>query len=224
MELDKVFEASRKNDKACIFCFPTSDLVVHETDSLRLLVDTFPIQQGHTLISSKAHFGCMGDLNESVTPTVMDVVSLLELAKSKNVEESLLIYEHGKAGSCHVQKGQFCEHFHLHLLPMKNEQVVKVFRSIIPLIKKIAPTFYTLNSFLDLPELYDRFGEYLLLSDGKNILFFPTSNKKIPSHFIRTLVCEELGVPEKSDWKNVNDKGLFAKNLISWKEAFNEDK
>ena len=78
------------------------------------------------------------------------------------------------------------------------------------------------KDFSDIRELYDlyqEYGDYLLIGDNYKFNFFPTLGKPIPSHYIRSLLCSHLDLEKKSDWENIEDYTSFINNFKYLKGA-----
>lgn len=184
----------------CIFCNP-ENVIVAETEHYRLIQDDFPIVEGHAMIVSRYHHGCLGEIPEEEFHEVESLRNIyLQKAQEAKPPPSVVLYEHGRAGHCvTIPSSQaVCHHFHLHLLPVKADihpQLAKRFTSIL---------FHRLS---DVKELFERFGEYLLFMDHLGRGRFYVVDEDIESHLLRTLLCQELAVPERSDWEALQPKG-----------------
>ncbi|MGL4348370.1 MAG: hypothetical protein ACRCSV_02795 [Chlamydiales bacterium] len=108
-------------------------------------------------------------------------------------------YEHGKAGSCHAASSTeiHCEHFHLHCLPTS-----------ICIHSRIAQQFpgTGLKEYASLFNYYCKYGTYLFFENSSNeMVYYPTYPHKVPPHFLRTLICEQLKIDDLSDWQSYTD-------------------
>ena len=118
------FKAASKNKPGCYFCDPCKGSIVQESENFIVLLDTFPIKQGHLMISSKKHYGCAGEIPNE---WMLELLSLKENLRKKveKLEGNAIFYEHGRAGCCMSSNpdGSECNHFHLHCLPASDESV-----------------------------------------------------------------------------------------------------
>lgn len=79
----------------CIFCNPIYNLILYEDELIYILADPYPLIEGHLMIISKIHYGCVGEFERNV-------FSKLEALKA-NITNMLstkygatTIYEHGR--------------------------------------------------------------------------------------------------------------------------------
>lgn len=103
----------------CIFCsqlLPEQTLA--ETEHFKVLLDINPVQSGHLLITSKAHFMDIRELNSE---QLLDLIQFEQLLISKiygifTVDGVTIIENNGNI----MEKGT---HFHVHLVPrFQNDQ------------------------------------------------------------------------------------------------------
>lgn len=197
---------SKNNKNTCIFCFPARGMILKGMGDLVVLADTFPLKVGHLILTSRKHFGCLGELPQK---HLSEIDLFLMKLKQSNISYSL--YEHGKAGSCHASgKGIFCEHFHLHIL-LDDKGVSDKIDSIVN--DSFSNKILTSDSH-HIANLYLEKGEYLLVGNENHQSMYPVANSYVPSHYLRTLFSNAYGVSHRSDWKNMDDFGLFKANYV----------
>jgi len=195
-EFSNILQENRRN---CLFCTPSSPKkILIETHNFFVTYDDSPLIEGHILIHSKEHYGCSGELPENL---------FKELLEIKDIVYSLVIelygacsfYEHGRAGHCSISLDEtLCEHFHLHALPL----VEDISRDIATTHKDIE-----LSSFSDVPKFFEQYDQYLLFEQGDIVHFYPVLTE-IPSHFLRTVISEKIGQPERADWATAHDRDM----------------
>lgn len=172
----------------CMFCDVSIPLIVGETKNLWLIRDKYPIVEGHLMIISKNHYGCMGELPIPYFNEIEELNSLLPYS-------NFIAYEHGRAGHCVKLKGSqiTCHHFHLHFVPLNVDISVLLQPRFSPKI---------MQSFRDARRLFETLGEYLFVQrpDGQK-LFYPASNR-VESHLLRTLICDLIKRPSRADWES----------------------
>lgn len=199
-------DAQKKRKKGCLFCDPYNGMIVKSTTHFNVLADTFPIVAGHTMVSSKGHFGCAGEippeLQEELFAIKNDIADTFQKEYGK-----VIFYEHGRAGCCLTQdpEGSKCEHFHLHALPAD-----------VDIAPQLAQKFshVQLRSFNDVYEQYYSNGNYLYFENNKGeIYFYPTSEYNVESHHLRTLICQELDILERSNWEEYKDSHLWLQSI-----------
>jgi diadenosine tetraphosphate (Ap4A) HIT family hydrolase len=209
IELHETFAKAIRTNTGCLFCQPYKSMIVHETESFRVLVDTFPIVPGHIMISSKAHYGSAGEIPEDLQNELFELKEDVK-ERVKKVNGAYIFYEHGRAGCCMKANpnGQKCEHFHLHCIPVDLcicDELAKKFDPI------------EIAHYLEVMPLFMQYGNYLFFENalGKQF-FFPAQDNKVESHLLRTLVCNALKVSSRSDWENYRDIDTFveSQNLV----------
>ncbi|WP_274307275.1 HIT family protein [Solibacillus daqui] len=124
----------------CVFCEGIEDHhVILETENYKVVFDIDPIQIGHLLIISKAHFETILELSEELLVELLviqkQLIALLE--KEFHVDGVSVIQNNGKI----MDEGT---HFHVHIVPRyhddhfwANQQVVEQPLSINELKKQL---------------------------------------------------------------------------------------
>lgn len=211
----EIFYQRRNPSQVCLFCVPNQEMTVFETANFRLLADTFPIIPGHLMISSKEHYSSAGELPDHLHEEFFQL-KLMSTKIALKMGNSYVFYEHGKAGSCHALSLNdiHCEHFHLHCLPASlciHSIIAKEFSGI------------RMENYDTLFSYYSKYGSYLYFENSsREMVYYPAEHHEVPSHYLRTLICEELKVSTLADWKTYND---LNRHIVSHKkiaEAFTE--
>lgn len=173
-------------------------MVLLETNNFVLIADTYPIVVGHLMISSKEHYSAAAEFPFDLLQEFLRIKAIATDLALK-INNSCIFYEHGKAGSCHATSSNeiHCEHFHLHCLPTSiciHSQIAKQFPGTI------------LKEYGSLFNYYYKYGSYLFFENSsKEMIYYPIHTHKIPPHFLRTLICKELGTDKFSDWQDYTD-------------------
>ncbi len=190
----KIFQNANINNNKCIFCNPTPGMIIHETANFRLLRVNFPASIGHLMISSKLHFGSMGELDSNLFSELKELKSTVTLWFKKHLQY-IIFYEHGKAGGCFIaeEAGTQCEHFHLNFLPLDiciHQDLKKIYSPIL------------INNLEDIVNIFDTFGEYLYFENNQGEkIFYSVKDKKIKPHFLRSIICKKNNMPHKANWQ-----------------------
>lgn len=209
----EIFAKANVSPDICLFCHPNEGMVIYETDNFHALRDNFPIAPGHIMISSKKHFGSLGELD-------LTIISELENLKEKigillkQLFGVSIFYEHGKAGSCHAtsEPGVQCEHFHLHCLPLSI--------CIHETISKHVPKAFKISKPREIIGLFEKWGEYLYFENDQNeAVYYPVLQTKVPPHFLRTIICQTISMPEKANWQTHQEYSEFLKNFNVTKQV-----
>lgn len=205
---EKIFEAANVSSKTCLFCYPNEGMQMAETEHFRVLRVNFPASDGHVMISSKLHYGSLGELDAELLPELKMLKHEIGNWFKKN-QGAALFYEHGRAGSCHSNDphGTQCEHFHLNCLPAN----ICIHSDLQKLLKKS----YATASIDDISALFQKWGDYLYFENNENeAVYYPVMDNRIPPHFLRTLICGKLLIPHKADWQSHQDFNDFVSNYL----------
>lgn len=196
----------------CVFCNPSKDLILTESENFTLMFDPFALIPGHLLLTSKAHYGCLGEVPEhrhkECSKLRIHGYEQLKLHFKKDVTR----YEHGRAGHC-ISRGKSarsCHHYHEHLIP----EVLTIHPLLESSFKSILYEDET-----QVIELFDRYHEYLLVceADGNKRFYIAKSND-VPPHLLRTLTAQALGKPELHDWEAYTSCSL----MLAGKQIFSQ--
>ncbi|KJV72136.1 Uncharacterised protein [Orientia tsutsugamushi] len=209
--LHTYFKEASKHNLGCYFCDPFKGSIVHESENFVVVLDTFPIKQGHLMISSQKHYGCADEIPNE---WMLDLLHLKDTLRKQveKFEGKAIFYEHGRAGCCLESNpdGSKCNHFHLHCLPAD-----------ISLVHALQEMFEN-HKLADYTEIKERFceeGHYLYFEDPKGEMnFFSATDKEVESHLLRTMICNSLGIPERSNLEDCDDAEPYVLNYTWAKE------
>lgn len=194
----------------CVFCEPSDELILLSSDNFNLMLDPFALTPGHLLITSKGHYGCLGEVPEEFFAECQALRRKGYELISANFDSQITRYEHGRAGHC-IAKGiesRSCHHYHEHLIPGKldlHKLLENDFKSI------------SFNNESEIIDLFYRYQEYLLVVEANGTKrFYMAKSENVPPHLLRTLAAQCLGVPELHDWEAYTscDHMLAGKDLI----------
>jgi diadenosine tetraphosphate (Ap4A) HIT family hydrolase len=182
-----------ENFKECIFCKPPDKKILTETDNFFITYDACALLDGHLEIHTKDHIGCAAEIDPQMFDEFVELKSWMG-SLIKSIYGQVSFYEHGRAGHCGMTvDGVICHHFHLHALPLKTD----VSETVSKLAKPIM-----IESERRIPELYEQFDQYLYFENNNEEKFFFPISKPIPNHYLRTVIAEAIGHPERADWEN----------------------
>lgn len=181
------------SNKDCVFCEPHPALMLHTTEHFSVTLDVAPLVEGHLILHSKSHWGCSGEVPAELFD---ELLALKELVRDRlaTAYGPVSFYEHGRAGHC-LNDGpehRLCHHFHLHAVPVTGN-VSHVLR------QQLRET--DVASYRNMPDLYDRFGVYLYYEDPDGQKYFYPASTEIPRHFLRSVVSEHIGHPDRANWR-----------------------
>lgn len=195
--------------KECVFCKPTQKKIFAETENFYVTYDASPLLEGHVDLHTKDHIGCSAEID----PEIYEEFIALKQWVGKIITDiygQVSYYEHGRAGHCSMTlNGIECHHFHMHALPLNEDISTEVSEMFKPII---------LQDENDIPVLYERYDQYLYFENTAGDKFFYPANKPLPSHYLRTVIANAIGKPERSDWESYGDK----ESLNKFKRALTE--
>ena len=194
----------------CFLCKPGSETeILARTANFSLICDISPIVDGHLMITSNTHIGCTGEID----PMLREEYLILKKIAGEIVKTAYgaaAYYEHGRAGHCStiVNTAIKCDHFHLHVLPIKVSINPELEKSFIQM---------ELEQYSQIFEFFERYGSYLYFEDFTgHINIYPASDSQVESHLLRTLICEKIGCPERSNWETHTNLELVNKAIENY--------
>lgn len=188
----------------CVYCQLRPNVLIKSFNNFSIIIDPFPLYIGHILIVSKEHYGCTGELPKALVHECEGFSTKLLLFLERKFGSSIC-FEHGRAGACsHGQEDLPCSHMHIHFLPSKadaSRELNQRFPNVC--VEKLE----------SLTKYFHGFGEYLFFQIGNHKRCYFLNNQKIPSHYLRRIICEADGLAHLSDWENYHDEELKKKNF-----------
>jgi len=200
----------------CVFCdrIKFEARLVGEKKNFWIVATLGQISNGgYLLLIPKRHVSCFGAMEESE-------ISEVEIIQDEICEAIFeeyecipgIIFEHGIIG-------QTIKHAHLHFIPE--------FCGITERIRTDFPEneIMGIESLIELKNLYAKRQEpYLLWRDYDMIGGYAVCwNPKARPEYLRILVAEAVGRPERGSWRNMDpelDKQLWAETVIRLKKYF----
>ncbi len=100
-------------DRNCPFCHPDPRRSLRETEHARVLLDGFPVSEGHTLIVPRRHVASLFDLEAEEIEAIWHLVSEVrrDLAERLSPDGFNVGLNDGEAA------GQTVMHAHVHVIP-----------------------------------------------------------------------------------------------------------
>ncbi len=184
----------------CVFCNPKVKKILTETEHFYVTYDASPLLEGHVDIHTKDHIGCSAEIDPSIFEEFTTLKKWVGDIITK-IYGCVSFYEHGRAGHCSmILNGVECHHFHMHALPLSNDISTEVSHMFKPKI---------ITNENDIPILYESYDQYLYFENSEGKKFFFPANKPLPSHYLRTIIANVIGKPERSDWETYVSKDLI---------------
>lgn len=204
----------------CVFCDRTKleeRLIVENRDWYVVATLGQITDGGYTLVIPKKHILCMGALNPEQTSSMLEVlekirnvIALEYRLTSAPCSNPVLMFEHGIVG-------QTVKHAHIHLLPAVLDITQKI-RCDFPAIE-----IQKVDHNRHLQTLYYNRKEPYLFWTVPNREAMVCWNPPAPSQYLRLVVAELLGRPERGNWRNMDpelDKRLGQETVERLKKYF----
>jgi diadenosine tetraphosphate (Ap4A) HIT family hydrolase len=205
---DKEFNEMR-DIKECVFCKPPEKKIFAETENFYITFDASPLLEGHVDLHTKDHIGCSAEIDPEIYEEFIELKKWVGEIIT-DIYGQVSFYEHGRAGHCSMTlNGVECHHFHMHALPLNEDISAEVSKMFKPIM---------LEDENDIPVLYERYDQYLYFENTDGEKFFYPANKPLPSHYLRTVIANVIGKPERSDWESYGGK----ESLNKFKRALAE--
>ncbi len=178
----------------CVFCDRSKfeERIIFENGDFYLIATLGQISDGgYVLIIPKRHVSCLGALGVGECQQIMEFEKRVESALRTEYSDHVVVFEHGIVG-------QTVKHAHLHLVPMRVEMTARIKGDF------GRSDVVCLQSLADFHELYKGNPEpYLLWRDESGILRV-CWNPPAPLQYLRTVVAEAVGRPERANWRNMD--------------------
>jgi diadenosine tetraphosphate (Ap4A) HIT family hydrolase len=177
--------------------YPYQDRILYENEHALVVPTIGSIVPNYLLIIPKRHVISCNDLSSE------EIESLIQC--KKKIEHNVgngTIFEHGSL-SREKSGGASIEHAHLHFIP------VEIDHSIIS--NKL--DFKKINSIAEINSVDS---EYLLIWNKKGIYY--AKSDSVPSQFLRKVIAEYFGVPDKWNWKEFPFVENMQHTYTSWKK------
>lgn len=189
----RVTEAPKESDKkACPFCEwnqthknSIKERILYETENFYVTPTLGQITPGYLLIIPKGHYSCLGDLPPSMQQELTALKEKVGEELTRKYQKPIF-FEHGICG-------QTVRHAHLHCVPAN-----------VDLSGNIAQDYKMskIDRLEDLKDIFNKEGSYLFLEDRSGQKFvFHTKDKEVKPQYLRIVLAQKLGVPERADWK-----------------------
>jgi diadenosine tetraphosphate (Ap4A) HIT family hydrolase len=187
----------------CPFCDrgALEDRLILESANFAVIPTKGQIVDGYVLLIPKRHTICFGDLSESEMDEAVMVLERVRTAMTSAYGRAPIVFEHGVIG-------QTVRHAHLHVVPSP----VDLFARIV----KDFPDYGRVSTLAAVQETFQREGAYLYYENaaGEKHVFHIF---KWPQ-YLRIVLAEEVGHPERGDWKKM-DPLLDAEMMLdTWKK------
>lgn len=161
--------------------------IIEETNNFRVIATLGQILGGYIVIAPREHYACIGAMPEDMVKELAFLKDDYDKRITKKYSKPVH-WEHGVIG-------QTVLHAHMHLIPFPEG------KDLFARFRKDFPEYKELSSLLELKDIWKEKGVYVYYEDrnNKKHAFFTNA---FPM-YARYVSAEELGVPEKGNWRNV---------------------
>jgi ATP adenylyltransferase len=174
----------------CPFCMQLRSGVLRLEEEDVIMRPLGQLVEGYLLIVSKGHHISLGGIPEEHHSELERVKEEVKRVLSEHYCIPLF-FEHGAAGT--NRKGGCCiDHAHLHAVPVG-----------VDVLQELANRFShsEIRSFADLKARYDKGQHYLFLEEASGRKYIFDIPSVIPSQYIRKVIAQKIGKPERWDWR-----------------------
>lgn len=105
--------------RECFLCKGSYSTPIFNDDDFIVILDEYPAVEGHIIIAPKKHFKNLSELSEEEAVKLMSLVRKYDAALVKLFNPFRLAI---------VSSGLALEHFHFHLVPVPNEEMMWDFK------------------------------------------------------------------------------------------------
>ena len=183
--------------------------IIFESRNFVVVPSLGQIVEGYLLIASKKHFISIGEMPSELYPELEAVQEKVRKVLSANYGIPLF-FEHGPVSV--AKKGGCCvEHCHLHAVPAKIEildELKKHFKC-----RKI-------KDFSALKRQFNKKKQYFFYESNSGQRFVFELPPAVPSQYIRKVIANKIGSPEKWDWKTCPGADEFIRTIKKLKKEF----
>lgn len=203
----------------CPFCYCEPELIVRQDHEHRVIAEPYPVTLAHTLVAANSHIGSVQEMSEegirACAAMKVDVTRIL-LARFATV--ACLEFGRPAAPAANLPDSPditVFHHHHLHLLPDAPDVSGKI------------------RELLEgIPCSYDEIARRMP-ADASSYLFFehpscgsilfPIVEVRLPKHFLRRLVADAVGKPDRASWRTYQDTSATQESLRCIKELFEHE-
>ena len=218
----------------CLFCSiierpelhnNPEDEILEETEHFYAKPALGQFVEGYTLINTKDHYNSFAYLSVEKFNEFENFKQQIVKRLSNMYSSPVIVFEHGGTAFHHVSNGcKDCmaharmhhldcggciDHAHMHLIPF--------YKDAHSLLKE-SFSFENISDMLELSKYKVENLSYLYYESINGERFVFRVDEKLPSQFLRRIVCEVLEQPDIWDWA----KYPFRDKIRSFKEAYNQ--
>lgn len=203
----------------CLFCRIVkrqAPVTGHPENVILLESDNFYVKpalghfvEGYCLVVSKEHVRTMAELEVEEFAELEKVLGEVALRLTTLYKSGICTFEHGAV--CPANRAGACiDHAHMHILPMDCAVTnqLEALRS------------NRISDLCELRDFGDRAQSYIYYEPQPGLRMVYTCDERVPSQFMRRLLCEQLGMRRSWDWRVSPYTDDIQKFLASWQALF----
>lgn len=188
---------------------------IMSTHNFHIVPSLGSLVEGWTMIVSKEHLLCMGELS-------YDKIDELLLVKKQLTQDISTIFgksiafEHGPS-SPGGPIGCGVDHAHIHFVPVDID-LPKALSKLIPFLDL---EWQEINDYRDVRSYFLRGLPYLYIEQPSGFGYIAT-NMHFPSQFVRKAIADHLGIPDHYDWNRYpfHQKMIRTINIFQGLESY----
>lgn len=173
----------------CPFCDRRAfeDRLVFESMNFMIIATLGQILEGYVLIVPKRHTICFGEFSDQEMEEVALLKQKVKGAIASAYRQNPIFFEHGVVG-------QSVKHAHMHAVPTDTDLFQKIVADF--------PDYQRITSLTSLQEVFQREGPYLYYENAEGQMFLFHIFKW--PQYLRIVLAEAVGMPERADWKKMD--------------------
>mgnify|MGYP001582521784 CR=1 FL=1 len=183
--------------------------ILFQDDNFVVFPGLGQLVEGYCLIAPREHYLSMGALPETLHASLEVVLLKVSVALATHYTAPL-VFEHGSASCTH--RGASCiDHAHFHCMPVQ-----------VDIIADLEARFpcRLIHSLSDLKDQYTAGKPYFFVQDQKGVRYIFEVPNTVPSQYIRRLIAEKLGKPDKWDWGVFHGSEGMQRSITKLKNLF----
>jgi diadenosine tetraphosphate (Ap4A) HIT family hydrolase len=146
--------------------------------------------EGYCLVVSKDHLQTMAELDDQEYVELEELLSEVSRRLTSLYDGGLCSFEHGAV--CPTSRAGACiDHAHIHLLPNGSDLTPKL----------AALESKSISSLGELRWFDSRRKSYIYYESRPGVRRVYSCDERVPSQFMRRLLCEHLGMDRDWDWR-----------------------
>jgi hypothetical protein len=187
---------AQDGSRACFLCRPREDWVYLEAADLFCMVGIGQLMEGYSLIATRDHIPSMFDLPESMVERCGTFRQEVRATILRVLRQRCIITEHGRVPICdyYDRTANETHCYHAHHLVFPGDVELR------PYLERNAFNVTRFGSFAQAWRARIA-GEYLYYEDMEGGVTVATARPRLPRQFFRMLVAEQLGLPERANWR-----------------------